>query len=194
MNAHGPEEELPELHSNLVLIGGRGCGKSSLCRRILRRHKRFMLFPLDDMIRYEEKGRTIPEIVERYGWRHFREVEFQVAKKASAFDARALIDCGGGIVVDLDPSGEEIFSERKVKTLRRHSKVVYLQRDIDYLVGRIKGDTNRPSLSASHSFIEVMERREPWYRRAADHVLECGDLSKKELADHVLNWFYENQT
>ncbi len=190
MSASTTDEDPPEIRSNLALIGGRGCGKSSVCRRILRRDKRFMLFPLDDLIRYEEKGRTIPEIVETRGWRHFRDVEYKVTKKASAFDSRALIDCGGGVIIDLDRSGEEVFSSRKVNALRRHSKVVYLERDIDYLLGRVADDTNRPSLSESRSFRKIMKRRAPWYRRAADHVIQCGDLSKRELVELVLTWFY----
>ena len=38
---------------NLVLIGGRGSGKSALSRRILRANKHFTLFSLDALIRYE---------------------------------------------------------------------------------------------------------------------------------------------
>jgi hypothetical protein len=36
-----------------------------------------------------------------------------------------------------------------------------------------------------------MERREPWYRRAADQVIACDDLSKPEIADSVLRWYYD---
>ena len=40
--------------------------------------------------------------------------------------------------------------------------VVYLKRDVAYLVNRTTGDTNRPELSDQSSFLEIMERREPW--------------------------------
>jgi len=180
----------PELRFNLALVGGRGSGKSSITRRILRREKRFMLFSLDDLIRYEEGGRTIPEIVASGGWRHFREVEHEVTRKVSAFEGRALIDCGGGVVVDLDPRGHEVYSVRKVEALKRRGKVVYLQRDVDYLLGRIAGDANRPDLSETRSFVEIMERRDPWYRRAADFVLPCGTMGKREIVDAVLSWYY----
>ena len=49
----GSREEHPELAKNLVLIGGRGCGKSSVAKRLARCNRHFMLFSLDAMIRYE---------------------------------------------------------------------------------------------------------------------------------------------
>jgi len=183
-------EGAPRLEKNLVLVGGRGSGKSAISRRLLARNKHFILMPLDALIRYEAGGISIPEIVEREGWAGFRERELQVAQKVGAFHGSILADCGGGIVVDLDASGNECFSERKVAALRRHGLIVYLQRDTDYLLTRIAGDASRPALSEARSFEEIMARRDPWYRRAAHHVLECGRLDKEEIADRVLAWFY----
>ena len=183
----------PELVRNLVLVGGRGCGKSSVAKRILRRNRNFDLFCLDTLVRYESGGISIPEIVEREGWPGFRDREFAVVEKVAAFERGALVDCGGGVVVDLDAAGSEMPSERKVAALRRHGLVIYLQRDPEYLMERIGGDPNRPDLSATESFVEVMERRDPWYRNAADHTLECGRESKSDIVDAVLDWFYENQ-
>ena len=45
-------EEHPALAKNLVLIGGRGCGKSSVAKRLARCNRHFMLFSLDALIRY----------------------------------------------------------------------------------------------------------------------------------------------
>jgi len=180
----------PELPKNLALIGGRGCGKSSIAKRLARSNRHFMLFSLDALIRYECGARTIPEIVAAEGWRAFREHEFEVVRRVSAFAGGALIDCGGGVVVDLDEDGREIYSERKVEALRRSSLVVYLARDVDYLLARIGDDPGRPDLSESESFRDIMARRDPWYRAAADHVLECDARSKTDLAREVLEWFY----
>ncbi len=180
----------PQLSRNLALIGGRGCGKSSVSKRLARRNKHFMLFSLDALIRYERGGITVPEIVEREGWTGFREIELEVVQRVTAFPSGALLDCGGGVVVDLDDSGAEVYSERKVEALRRSCLVVYLSRDFEYLRRRIEGDRNRPSLSSQESFIEIMERRDPWYRKAAHHVIRCDDKTKPEIAEEVLRWFY----
>jgi shikimate kinase len=181
----------PEITRNLVLIGGRGSGKSSICKRLARVNRSFMLFSLDDLIRYEAAGRSIPEIVEAEGWSGFREREYAVVQKISAFEQGAIIDGGGGIVVELDDSGEEIYSERKVELLREHGLFVYLRRDSRYLFERISGDANRPLLSGKKSFREIMKQRHPWYREAADFEVDCADLTKDEISNLILAWFYD---
>ena len=188
MSARTPH---PSLEYNLALIGGRGCGKSSVGKRLARTNRNFMLFSLDALIRYESKAASIPEIVEERGWAGFRDLEFEVVEKVSAFQSGALIDCGGGVVVDLDEEGKEVFSDRKVSALKRHSLVVYLERDPEYLLSRIQDDANRPDLSASESFLEIMERRSPWYEQTADLILDCNDQDKGVLAEEILAWFYE---
>jgi shikimate kinase len=182
----------PPLAKNLVLIGGRGCGKSSIAKRLARANRHFMLFSLDALVRYEAQGATIAEIVAREGWPGFRARELAVVNRAAAFRGGALIDAGGGVVAELSATGDEIYSKAKVDALRRHGRLVYLQRDLDYLERRIAEDAARPTLSARESFREIMARRDPWYRRAAHHVIACGQRSKAELAKEILAWFYRD--
>ena len=183
-------EEHPELEKNLVLIGGRGCGKSSIAKRLARCNRHFMLFSLDAMIRYEAAGLSIPEIVEREGWKGFRERELEVVEKVSVFEGGALIDTGGGVVVELDENGAERYSERKIEALRRHGLIVYLHRSRTYLLERVGRDSNRPALSGTEGLEDLLARRAPWYRQAADVVLECTELSKLQITDAVLAWYY----
>jgi shikimate kinase len=182
----------PELEKNLVLIGGRGSGKSSVSRRLQRFEKRFMFFSLDALIRYEAGGLSIPEIVEAQGWRGFRGIEREVVEKVAKIPGGALIDCGGGVVVELDAQGREVYGKAKVEALRKHGRVVFLKRDPERLLERIEGDPARPALSDRDSFLEIMRRREPFYLRAAHYVLECDDRSKREIAEEALDWFHRD--
>jgi shikimate kinase len=178
----------PSLLRNLVLIGGRGSAKSSIARRLRDLEPRFVLLSFDSLIQYESAS-TIPDLVAKKGWRRFRELEHRVAQKAGALRG-ALIDAGGGVVVDLDRRGQEVFSRRKVAALRRRGLVVYLQRDVRYLIQRTEDDPRRPPLSSVDSFAALMARREPWYRRAAHRVVRCADRSKDDLAEAILRWYY----
>jgi len=180
---------------NLVIIGGRGCGKSSICRRLQASDKRFKLMSLDDLIVYEADGASIPEIVEERGWTGFRDVEYLATKKAASLPAFSLIDAGGGVLVDLDGDGNEIYSERKAAALKASGLVVYIRRDVEYLTKRIAGDSNRPDLDASKSFAEIMQRREPYYLKAADLVIDASGgktpMRKVEIGRKILTWYYE---
>lgn len=162
---------------------------------------RFSLYSLDDII-VESSGMSIPRMVQDFGWRHFREVEFEVCKRVALLCDRGwcLIDAGGGVVVDLDDDGDETYSQRKVDTLKRNGlgKIVYLRRDVEYLVTRTSGDRNRPSLSDVRSFEQVMGARAPWYERAADYVVDATGGSvekevknKQEIKREVLRYFYQ---
>lgn len=184
-----PRTPHPSVNQNLALIGGRGCGKSSVATRIAQTNRNFMLLSLDVLIRYESGAVTIREIVEQHGWREFREREFAALQRAAAFERGALLDCGGGIVVDLDDHDREQFSQRKVDLLRDHCFVVYLRRNAEDLQARIGDDPNRPPLSGEESFLELMARRDPWYEAAAHCVIERGELSKPDLVEAVLGAF-----
>ena len=96
--------------------------------------------------------------------------------------------------MDLDEeTGEEIYSERKVNALKETAMIVYIKRDTDYLASKIAGDSNRPTLSETNSFKEIMERRGPWYERAADLILD-GSLESGSGGSNENNKNTNNET
>ena len=153
--------------TNLVLVGGRGCGKSSVSRRIAAAEKRFEKLSTDYLLRYEAEGNDVATVVAERGWGGFRDLEYEVTRKCCNFTEWALLDTGGGIVVDLDDSDAEVFSQRKVDVLRQSGFVVYVSRPVEYLEGRVAkkaakeakakgkggGDVNRPTLSAKLRYV-----------------------------------------
>ncbi len=171
---------------NIVLIGLRACGKSSVSRHLSRLSKRPVL-STDLLISYEEGGRSIADLVAdcQGDWRPFRDREYAVACKVAALDG-LIIDTGGGMVVDWDDQGEEIFSERKVSVLKRNGFVVWLQGDLHRLAQRVRGDVTRPALSDRLTIEAVMERRLPFYRQAADWVVDVENKSRKQVAREIM--------
>ncbi len=167
---------------NIVLTGMRGVGKSNISRRLCLLTK-WPVLSTDLLIEYENGGKSIQEIMaENAGdWRAFREMEYRVVEKISRFN-NVIVDCGGGVIVDVADDGSEIYSERKVDLLKANGQIVWLRADIERLAAKVKGDKRRPTLDETRSALEVMQRRLPFYQRAADIVLDIEDKGRRKAA------------
>jgi len=170
---------------NIALIGARGVGKSKISRK-LNKLLTHQVFSTDSLISYEAHGAPISSIVEKLGWTGFRDLEHQVLAKVSVM-SHVLIDCGGGILVEapgFHDQHKESFSIRKADLLKKHCTVVYLERPLKVLVEKGKLDANRPELSKDYQ--ELLERRLPWYEKAADITISLAEVSCKEAAAHLV--------
>ena len=176
---------------NIVLTGMRGVGKSNISRRLSLLTK-WPVLSTDLLIEYENGGRSISEIIaETDGdWQLFREMEYQVVQKISGFD-NVIIDCGGGIVVDVADDGTEIYSERKVNLLKAKGQVAWLKGDIERLAAKVKGDRRRPTLDETKSMQEVMHRRLPFYQQAADIVLDVEGRRRRKTARKIYRRIFQ---
>ena len=162
---------------NIVLIGYRGTGKSTIAKLLAEKLNR-PLIPIDELI-VKKAGMIIPEIVEKHGWDYFRDLESDVSAEIANKD-NCIIDCGGGI----------ILREENVKNLKKSGKCFLLKADIDTVISRIQGDDNRPSLKEGLSFREeqekVLKEREPKYRAAADVEIDTSSLSIEQSVEKIL--------
>lgn len=170
---------------NIVLIGMRASGKSSLSRHLAILSKR-SVFSTDDLISYDNGGLSIPEIFESNNstWHNFRNIEYAVVKKMTQFNG-IIIDCGGGVVVDFDDQGREIFSTRKISALKQNGIIIWLKGDIPRLAHKVTVDHTRPPLSNILSTEEVMCLREPFYAKAADHIINIEKHKLDKIAQEI---------
>ncbi len=164
---------------NLALIGMRGVGKSNISRRLGFAAKRPVLST--DLLLEYETGQTIPAFIAAQGWPEFRDREYAIVTRIAALDG-VVVDCGGGVIVDLAEDGSEVYSARCVDALRARGPVVWLRGDIDRLAAKTASDPNRPSLHETRSAAEIMRRREPMYARAADVVIDVEGQKRSRLA------------
>jgi shikimate kinase len=167
---------------NIVLIGMRGVGKTNIARRVSFLTKRPDM-STDVLVEYES-GLKIPQFVERHGWAAFRQTEFDVIKKLSELDG-LIIDAGGGVVVDLDDDGDEVYSDRKVALLRSRGSIVFLRGDIDRLAAKVQGDPSRPRLDARRSAGDLMRARMPFYEAAADWIIDVEARQRSDIAQQI---------
>lgn len=170
---------------NLVLIGYRGTGKSTI-GRILSNELDMPCVSMDEEI-VRRAGMSIPEVVERHSWDHFRDIESEVVADLAARD-HLILDTGGGVVT----------RAINVTNLRRNGRVFLLESTIDDIVARIGGDSQRPSLTGTKSFTEevaeVLAERQPRYRSAAHHIIDSSKLSPEEAAHRIIEHFRPPQT
>lgn len=164
---------------NIVLIGYRGTGKSTVAKILGQRLKRRVISTDAEIVK--EAGQSIPHIVEQFGWDHFRGLETEMCQKLTGQD-NLIIDTGGGL----------ILKEENVQILHANGKIFWLTASVETIISRISGDTQRPSLSGTKSFVEevqeILAERTPKYQAAADHVIPTDQISPEHIVDSILSF------
>jgi shikimate kinase len=68
--------------------------------------------------------------------------------------------------------------------------VFWLEASVGTITKRIGGDTQRPSLTGTKSFVDeiqdVLRERTPKYQAAADHVIRTDDQPIDQLVERLL--------
>ena len=163
---------------NIVLIGYRGTGKSTLGRLIAARLGRELVSTDKEIVKRAQ--RTIPEIVARQGWDYFRDLESDICKELSSRD-QLVIDTGGGA----------ILRAQNVEVLKEKGTLFWLTASVETITKRIGNDIQRPSLTGSKSFVDeiqdVLLERTPIYQAAADHIIATDHRSTDQLVEMVLS-------
>ena len=119
---------------NLVLIGYRGTGKSTVAK-ILAAELGWQTVSTDALI-IERAQQAIPDIVAQDGWDHFRDLETAVCLALKEHD-QLVIDTGGGI----------ILRTKNMDILKPNGLVFWLTATVSTITRRISHDTHRPSLT-----------------------------------------------
>lgn len=162
---------------NIVLIGYRGTGKSTVGKLLATRLGRELVSTDAEIVKRAKL--TIPEIVAREGWEYFRELESDICRELASRD-RLIIDTGGGA----------ILRAQNVEALKKNGTVFWLTASVETIAKRIGGDNQRPSLTGAKSFVEeiqdVLREREPKYQAAADHVITTDGRTIDQLVEALL--------
>lgn len=170
---------------NLVLIGYRGTGKSTVGQLLATRWD-CPLLDLDNEIE-RTAGMSIAEIFVAEGETGFRRREAEAVRESCRLN-QTVIAAGGGAVVD--PTSRE--------QLRRSGQVVWLTASAESIHARISGDVTtaarRPNLTQTGGIDEVrrlLAERTPIYAEAADLVVDADDKTAADVATAIaneLNW------
>jgi shikimate kinase len=167
----------------LTLIGYRATGKTTLAQLIA---QRLGWDWIDADVEIERRaGKSIARIFAEEGEPAFRDLE--VAVIADLCARKWLVLAAGG--------GAPLRVESR-QAMRASGKVVWLTARPETILSRMSADATtaarRPSLTEKDpltEIIEVLQRREPVYREAADLVLDTEGRPPAALVDAILAHF-----
>lgn len=164
---------------SVYLCGFMGCGKSHVGRLIAATLNRRFL----DLDRYivNAEGMSIPEIFEKFGEPHFRQLE---AKYIRELSDGSIVATGGGALINDDTA----------KFARENGLSVYINTAFEVCCKRISGDTNRPLVmnNTPEQLEELYNKRAEIYRRNAVCMVN-GNTRDTVIADEIIKLvrFYE---
>lgn len=173
---------------NVILIGYRGCGKTSVGRKLA--HQLWKDFAdVDTETRKRFDNDTIADIWQAHGESAWRAAEVEVTKELCAKD-ELVIGLGGGTL--MQPAARAAVEAADAKR-------IYLKCAVKELARRIDADDatqgSRPSLteatggearSASQEIADVLAEREPVYRAVADREFDVTHCTVEQTVQHLL--------
>ena len=161
-----------------------GTGKSRVGKELSIRLGRAFI-ETDDLI-VERAGKSIVEIFKQDGEKVFRRLEREIILNLST-QKNAVISCGGGVVLNAS----------NVENLRRNSVLFLLTASSKVILDRVTRDgESRPLLKVQDRIKKIeslMEFRQPFYLKAADHVINTTDLEIDEVVDNILKFFKKGE-
>lgn len=167
--------------TNLILVGYRGTGKSTIAR-LLAEDLGWQAVDADAYLE-EKAGRTIKSIFEQEGELSFRNLESAVLRDLACGEKK-VIATGGGV----------ILREENRRRLRQAGMVIWLQASPWVIEQRIHGDPTtldrRPNLTVGGlaEIQELLQIREPLYSSSCDFKIATDDLCPRQIADKILGF------
>ena len=164
-----------------ALIGYRGCGKSTVGKRLADRL--WLKFVDTDELVVQRAGKNIKRIFEEDGEAAFRDLEAEVVADVCKLTDHVIALGGGAVLRD----------ENRAALKEAGAKVIYLKCDPAELFKRIHADpataATRPPLTGLGGSVEeirkLLEEREPIYRAIKTGELDVTHLSPQDAVVYV---------
>ena len=171
---------MTEPGGNILLVGYRGTGKSTLGKRLA--DVLDMNFIDMDRIMIHDAGCSISRIVEEHGWPHFRELEKILLLRLAQAKGQ-VIATGGGVVLD---------AENRTLLLQM-GIAIWLKANPDAIMKRLQqdkeGSAQRPPFSDRNLWEEtaaVLKERTPFYKGVSEVEVDTSNLDIGECVDEIV--------
>lgn len=185
-------ESVSQLSCEIVLIGLRGSGKSTV-GRALALHCHCVFVDLDELVIAEFAETNVRDIWDRHGeeaWR--REEERLAVRTLTNWQANMILALGGGTV--MIQNVRESLEELQREDLAR---VVYLRGEPKILLERLMNkEGDRPRLTDEDELADevatVYRERDGVYLEVADVVIDLRQEMVEETVGRIIDKFVEN--
>lgn len=174
------QQHIPPNAPNLYLVGFMGTGKSVVGQKIAENLN--IPFLDSDKVIERNEGMQIPEIFEKFGEAHFRELERKFVYEDKPTHS-TIISCGGGLVTNTE----------LLEVIKSTGIVIVLYAGIETLLKRISGDMNRPLMKVDDpktKIEELLKARESIYKQAGVGIMTDGHTIT-EVVHHVTRIYLE---
>lgn len=169
--------------NHIFLTGFMGTGKTTVSRR-LRELLQTDVVDMDREIECLEKM-SIPRIFEEKGEDYFRRCETAFLEKLKEEDSM-IVSCGGGVPL----------REENVKVMKECGIVILLKAEPETICERVQGSHDRPLLEKNKTpeyIRELLEKRMPFYKRAADLEVVTDGKTDLQIAKEIKNFLDSNK-
>ncbi|MBR6510211.1 MAG: shikimate dehydrogenase [Clostridia bacterium] len=158
-------KEILKEKQNIVLIGMPSCGKSTIGKMLSEKSGKTFVDTDEEIVKLSKMA--IPEIFEKYGENHFRDLESEVIKEVSK-KQETIIATGGGA----------ILRQENIDLLKQNSILFFIDRPLEFL----ESTADRP-LSSNREMLEKRynERYEK-YVSAADKIIKVSNDLEENLS------------
>lgn len=170
----------------ILLIGGRGSGKSTIGKQLAARVG--MDFLDMDTLLENRAGKPISKLVEEKGWPYFRELEQKLLEELLPKDNQVVATGGGAIL------HQQIWPQ-----LMANSFIVWLKASLETTRARIVADSKsslqRPSLTGediSKETERILTERNPLYKKGS-HIEISAEQSVEAIVETIEREYRRNQ-
>jgi len=164
---------MTQTHSNFVLIGMPGSGKSTIGVILAKKTSRD--FVDTDLLIQTSEERPLQEIVDTDGYAVLRKIEENILLGLSV--QNHVIATGGSAV----------YSDQAMTRLKSDGVLIFLDVDFATLGSRVtdfstRGIAKRPD----QSFDELFEERIVLYTKHADITIRCAGLTQEDVCERII--------
>ena len=162
---------------NIVLIGMRGSGKSTIAKQLAKKLDR-QFYDMDTLLE-KKVGMTLPEFVTTNNWKVFRDKESEIAEEISVV-TNAVIATGGGVIT----------RQKNIEALKKKGTFIFLKTSIEQMLQRIGTAKNRPSLTDKNTLEEevreIWKQRKDLYEKTAYVIIETDNKTVSEIVNEII--------